>query len=107
MESFAYRLASVFSDMVSWRRYLHQNPELSFQEEKTAAWISARLRDWGVPFRNHVAGHGVFAEVNGFAAGPTVVLRADMDALPIQDAKQCAYASKVSGVMYACGHAVG
>ncbi|WP_327194582.1 hypothetical protein [Paenibacillus larvae] len=67
--------------MVSWRRYLHQNPELSFQEEKTAAWISARLRDWGVPFRNHVAGHGVFAEVNGFAAGPTVVLRADMDAL--------------------------
>lgn len=104
MEAFAQRLGSMFSDMISWRRYLHQNPELSFQEEKTAAWIAAKLQDWGVSFREHVAGYGIIAEVSGFAAGPTVVLRADMDALPIQDAKQCAYASRVPGIMHACGH---
>lgn len=79
-------------------------PELSFQEEKTAAFIASYYESLGVPIRTNVGGRGVLANIEGSEPGPTVALRADFDALPIQDEKDVPYASKVPGVMHACGH---
>ncbi|NGQ96886.1 amidohydrolase [Brevibacillus sp. SYP-B805] len=91
--------------MVAWRRHLHQYPELSFQEEKTPAMIAGLLREWGMDeVRTGVGGRGVVATLRGGAPGPTVAIRADFDALPIQDQKDVPYRSKVPGVMHACGH---
>ncbi|MBB4078461.1 amidohydrolase [Lewinella aquimaris] len=86
------------------RRHLHANPELSFEEHDTVAYVAARLDEMGVPHRR-VAGTGLIAEVQG-GAGPTVALRADMDALPIQEANTVPYRSRKEGVMHACGHDV-
>lgn len=91
--------------IISWRRHLHQYPELSFQEEKTPAMIADILR--GLEFdevRTGVGGRGVVGVLRGGQPGATVALRADFDALPIQDQKEVEYKSKVPGVMHACGH---
>lgn len=93
-----------FPKMVKWRRYLHQHPEVSFHEEKTSAYVKARLQEMGYEVKTGMGGHGVMAVLRGGLPGKTVVLRADMDALPIQDEKTCAYKSTVSGAMHACGH---
>lgn len=97
-------LDAVVPEMITWRRYLHRHPELSFQESATAAFIAGLLREWGLEVRTGVGGHGVVARLRGGESGPTVALRADIDALPIQDLKDCDYASSVPGVMHACGH---
>lgn len=97
-------LDAIVPEMIAWRRYLHRHPELSFQESETAAFIAGLLREWGLEVRTSVGGYGVEARLQGGGAGPTIALRADMDALPIQDEKACEYASSVSGVMHACGH---
>ncbi|GED57539.1 amidohydrolase [Brevibacillus formosus] len=91
--------------MISWRRHLHQHPELSFQEEKTPALIAEILR--GLRFdevRTGVGGRGVIGVLRGGRPGKVVALRADFDALPIQDQKEVPYKSTVPGVMHACGH---
>ncbi|MBW5470249.1 amidohydrolase [Brevibacillus formosus] len=91
--------------MISWRRHLHQHPELSFQEEKTPALIAEILR--GLHFdevRTGVGGRGVIGVLHGGRPGKVVALRADFDALPIQDQKEVPYKSTVPGVMHACGH---
>lgn len=91
--------------IISWRRHLHQYPELSFQEEKTPAMIAEILR--GLEFdevRTGVGGRGVVGVLRGSRPGAVVALRADFDALPIQDQKEVEYKSKVPGVMHACGH---
>lgn len=93
-----------YEEMVGWRRYLHQNPELSFQEYRTAEFVAGHLNSWGIEVRTQVGGNGVVGLLRGGEQGPTVALRADMDALPIQDEKSCLYVSKVAGVMHACGH---
>ncbi len=93
-----------FEEIVSLRRYLHENPELSFQEEKTAKLIADYHRKLGHEVREHVGGLGVVAILQGKKPGRTVALRADFDALPIQDEKDVPYKSKVCGVMHACGH---
>lgn len=98
------RLDKRYEHMIAWRRYLHQYPELSFQEKETAKWIAARLKEMGCDLREGVGGNGIIATIKGKHPGPTIALRADMDALPIQDEKLCEYASKVTGVMHACGH---
>lgn len=98
------QLIEFLPEMVAWRRHLHRHPELSYQEEKTAAFVAEKLERLGLAVRRNVGGHGVIAELEGAEAGPTVALRADIDALPIQDEKQCEYASTVPGVMHACGH---
>ncbi|NBD26415.1 M20 family metallopeptidase [Paenibacillus glycinis] len=90
--------------MVAWRRYLHQNPELSFHEKETSRWIAERLREIGCEVREGVGGYGIVASVRGGMPGPAIALRTDFDALPIQDEKTTEYASKVPGVMHACGH---
>ena len=86
------------------RRHLHAHPELSFEEHKTVAYVAGRLEEMGVPYRR-VAGTGLLAEISG-KDGPTLALRADMDALPIQEANDVPYRSTHPGVMHACGHDV-
>jgi amidohydrolase len=104
MGQYREKVNQLFPEMVSWRRMLHQQPELSFQEEKTAEFVYQQLSNWGIKAQKNVGGHGVVGFIEGAHPGPTVALRADMDALPIQDQKDSPYASKVSGVMHACGH---
>jgi amidohydrolase len=104
MDKWKQKLEASYPDMVAWRRHLHRHPELSYGEKQTAAFVAERLRHWGIETRTDVGGHGVVGLVRGSLPGPTVALRADMDALPIQDEKTCDYASTVPGVMHACGH---
>ncbi|GGG13089.1 M20 family metallopeptidase [Paenibacillus abyssi] len=100
----AEALQSLFPDMVGWRRYLHQYPELSFHEKKTSRYIAEQLAELGCEVKSGVGGYGIVATIKGGEPGPTVALRADIDALPIHDEKTTEYASKVPGVMHACGH---
>ncbi|BBI34549.1 amidohydrolase [Cohnella abietis] len=97
-------LLSLYDDMVTWRRHLHQYPELSFEEHQTSLMIANLLSSWGLEVRRGVAGTGVIAKLVGKLPGRTIALRADIDALPIQDAKNSSYSSTVPGVMHACGH---
>ncbi|AZK46973.1 M20 family metallopeptidase [Paenibacillus lentus] len=97
-------LKTFFPAMVERRRYLHRYPELSFQEQKTSAYVADELRKLGLDIVTGVGGNGVIGTIKGQLPGKTVALRADMDALPIQDEKACEYASQVPGVMHACGH---
>lgn len=97
-------LEGLYSEMVDIRRDLHMNPELSFQEVRTPEFIANYLKDLGLEVRTKVGGHGVVGYLKGGKPGKTIALRADFDALPIQDEKEVSYKSKVPGVMHACGH---
>jgi amidohydrolase len=97
------RARALADDLVALRRDLHRHPELGFQERRTAEVGAARLEALGLDVRRGVAITGVMAELRN-GAGPTVALRADMDALPIQEVADHAYVSMVPGVMHACGH---
>lgn len=101
---FQHNLEQVYSQMVAWRRYLHQHPEVSFHEIQTAEYIHRQLEALGLQVNKHIAGHGCTAIIEGAHSGPVIALRADIDALPIQDIKTTSYASQNSGVMHACGH---
>jgi amidohydrolase len=93
------------SRTVEIRRHLHANPELSFEEEQTASYVAAELQELGIPFEKGIGGHGIRATLKGNGKSNRVLaLRADMDALPIQEANEVDYRSKVDGVMHACGH---
>ena len=88
----------------SIRQHLHQNPELSFQEHQTQAYVASQLEQLGIPHKS-IAGTGLLAEIDA-GPGPTIALRADLDALPIQEKNEAPYASQNPGVMHACGHDV-
>ncbi|QFK70698.1 amidohydrolase [Pradoshia sp. D12] len=103
-ERFYDQLSKDFEEMVSWRRYLHQNPELSFQESNTAKFIADKLRSFGINVKEQVGGNGVIGVIEGNHPGKTIAFRADFDALPIHDEKNVKYKSSVDGVMHACGH---
>ena len=90
--------------LVQLRRVLHEYPELSGQEQNTAAVISKFLEGLSIAHRNGLAGHGVLADIPGPSGVPCVVLRADIDALPIQEETGLEFASVHDGVMHACGH---
>lgn len=94
----------LFPVMVERRRYLHQHPELSFHEVDTPRFIAERLTELGIEVRTGVGGRGVVGTIRGGQPGKTVALRADFDALPIQDEKEVDYRSTVPSVMHACGH---
>lgn len=95
-----------FADTVAWRRHLHQNPELSFEEHETARFVEQRLESLGIPYER-MAGTGVVGTIRGeLGEGKVLALRADMDALPIQEVEGRPYGSRRSGVMHACGHDV-
>ncbi len=93
--------------LIKVRRELHAQPELSFQEHKTAAYIAEYLGRWPVDnLRGRVAGTGVVADVRGKLPGRSVLVRADMDGLPLTEAADLPFRSQRNGVMHACGHDV-
>jgi amidohydrolase len=97
-------VAQLTESMIDLRRILHQWPELGFQEKRTSALVAERLQALGIEVRTGVAQTGVLGTLRGNGAGKTVLLRADMDGLPIEEASGAPYASQNHGVMHACGH---
>lgn len=95
-----------FNEIVSIRRHMHEHPELSYQEVKTGKYICSKLDEWGIEYQYPIADNGSIAILKGNGAGPIRALRADFDALPIQEANDVPYKSKNDGVMHACGHDV-
>jgi amidohydrolase len=97
-------IRSLQPQLVAWRRQLHQQPELGFTEQMTAAFISAQLTRWGIEHQTGIAETGVVAVIGGNRPGPVLGIRADMDALPIQEQNDVPYRSQRPGLMHACGH---
>jgi amidohydrolase len=89
--------------LVQWRRQIHQYPELGFRETRTASYVVDNLRDMGIEVQPGVGITGVVARI-GDGNGPVIGIRADMDALPIDEANDVPYKSQIPGVMHACGH---
>jgi amidohydrolase len=106
------RAVALEQEMLAWRRHLHQHPELSNREVETAKYVAERLRSFGLEPQTGIARNGVVATLRGGMPGPVVALRADMDALPVQEETGLAFASTATGelegrrvpVMHACGH---
>lgn len=94
----------VFGRMVELRRHFHRHPELSYQEAETARTIMAELDGLGIPYRYGGVGGGIVATLTGEGEGPTVALRAEMDALPCAERTGLPFASSVPDRMHACGH---
>lgn len=91
-------------EIIETRRYLHAHPELSFQEENTTAFLEKELTKLGLEPRRFPDYFGVWADIHGAESGKTVLLRADIDALPLQEETGLPFASQTPGVMHACGH---
>ena len=99
------RIAGFADEMTGWRRHLHAHPELGLACHETARFVAERLRDFGITeIETGIAQSGVVAVIEGRGPGPTIGLRADMDALPIAEATGAPHASTVPGLMHACGH---
>lgn len=94
-----------FETVIGYRRHIHANPELSYLENNTADYISSLLNEFGIP-NSRMANTGVIGIINGNQPGKTIALRADIDALPIEEKNEVPYKSKNNGVMHACGHDV-
>ncbi len=105
-------ILNIESQMLEWRRHIHQNPELSNREFKTASYVESHLKALGLDVKTGIAFTGVVATLKGDKPGPTLALRADMDALPVTEQVDLSFASKATaeyrgetvGVMHACGH---
>jgi len=98
------RIRALQPRLTHWRRQIHQHPELGFKEQQTAAFISQKLSEWGIEHRRAVAQTGIVAVIPGHKPGPVLAIRADMDALPIEELNDVEYRSQHPGVMHACGH---
>ena len=92
------------ANLVAWRRELHQKPELGFQEQITAKFIEQKLQEWDIPYQAEIAKTGIVATIASNSPGKVLAIRADMDALPIQEANEVSYRSQHDGKMHACGH---
>ncbi|MBM3413018.1 MAG: amidohydrolase [Bacteroidetes bacterium] len=105
MQARIQQLANTYlPELISWRRHLHQNPELSYQEFETAAFVQDKLTAWNIPYQV-MAGTGVIGLIKGNNPQKKVIaLRADLDALPIQEENNTPYRSCKPGIMHACGH---
>ena len=104
MDGVAAAVRSVTPDLVSLRRALHRQPELAFQEFRTASRISGLLVGLGLAVRDSVGGTGLLAELEGSIAGGRLLIRAEMDGLPIREVTDRPHGSRRAGVMHACGH---
>lgn len=93
----------ISQELAEYYRYLHQHPELSRKEYNTQKWIMEKLKDWGVSCRP-CADTGIYAIIDSGKSGRTIVLRADMDALPVKEETELTFSSVNDGVMHACGH---
>ncbi|SNR42161.1 M20 aminoacylase family protein [Puniceibacterium sediminis] len=99
------RIAEFAEDMKTWRHHLHRNPELGLECHATAAFVAARLREFGVDeVHEGLAVTGLVGIIHGQGAGPVTGLRADMDALPMDEETGADWASEMGGKMHACGH---
>ena len=97
-------IRSLQPQLVDWRRQLHQRPELGFQEQLTSEFIAQKLQEWGIEHKTGIAKTGIVATISGNRPGPVLAIRADMDALPIQEENDVPYRSLHEGKMHACGH---
>ena len=99
-------IAAFKDEMTSWRHHLHMNPEIAFQEKDTADFVAAKLESFGIEVHRGLGGTGVVGIIRGRdeAAGRAIGLRADMDALPMDEETNLAWASTREGAMHACGH---
>ena len=90
--------------LVEWRRWCHQHPGLGFKEHETAEFIAQKLQSWGIEYETGIGKTGVVGIITGAKPGPVIALRADMDALPMQEENTHDFVSKYPGIMHACGH---
>ncbi len=97
-------IRSLQAQLVTWRRQLHQRPELGFREQLTAEFITGKLTQWQIPHETGIAKTGIVATIEGNRPGRVLAIRADMDALPIQEQNDVPYKSQHDGLMHACGH---
>ena len=100
------RTGEITDEIIAVRRAIHENPEIGFEEVQTASRVSSILEKLGIPHKTKIGGTGIVGIMEGGAPGPTVAIRADMDALPMEEASGVSFASKVPGKMHACGHDV-
>jgi amidohydrolase len=99
------RAKTYFSDVVAMRRFLHENPELSYEEVETGKFVARKLAEYGIPYTHGIADNGVVGLIEGRNPSKKIVaLRADMDALPIHERNDVPYRSQKNGIMHACGH---
>ena len=107
-EQLAKRVQEIAPEVIQWRHQIHQNPELSFHEAATSALIEEKLKGFGMDKiqRMGSSGTGIFAALRGTGKGPDLCIgiRADIDALPIQEQSGVPFASKNPGVFHGCGH---
>jgi hippurate hydrolase len=96
--------SEVISEAASWRRHLHRHPELAYREHKTADFIASQLTQFGLSVHRGLAGTGVVGTLSRGTSRRVIAIRADMDALPIQEYSGAPHASAQPGVMHACGH---
>jgi amidohydrolase len=108
-ELLSTKVSAIYEKIKSYREHLHQNPELSYKEFNTMEYVAAKLKEIGLPYEKGVAGTGIIGIIRSSKHSENqacIGLRADLDALPIQEQNSVAYKSKVEGVMHACGHDV-
>ncbi len=99
------RIAEFHEEMTAWRRHIHANPETAFEEHDTADYVALRLHEFGIDVHRGLAGTGVVGTLKGEKGeGPAIVLRADMDALDIEEKNAFGHKSRNPGKMHACGH---
>ena len=103
------KVSAIYEKIKGYREHLHQNPELSYKEFNTMEYVAAKLKEIGIPYEKGVAGTGIIGIIRSSKHSENqacIGLRADLDALPIQEQNTAAYKSKVDGIMHACGHDV-
>jgi len=105
-QHFESEFAAIHKKAVTYRRHIHANPELSGSEVQTAAFIEHTLKEIGIETIRHFENHGISALIKGKTLKPVIGIRAEMDALPIEETNEVDYVSKNRGVMHACGHDV-
>lgn len=94
----------IIPEVIQWRRDFHQNPELGYEEFRTAELIAFNLEKWGYQVHKNIATIGIVAILNNQKSGESVCFRIDMDALPVDEDTNLLFASKIKGKMHACGH---
>lgn len=104
MEELEKQISEILKDIISIRRHIHQNPELGYEEKATSELVAKELKSLGLIVQEGVGGYGVVGILEGGRPGKTLLLRADMDALPIEEETGLPFSSKVAGIMHACGH---
>ena len=108
-EFLSTKVSAIYEKIKGYREHLHQNPELSYKEFNTMEYVAAKLKEIGIPYEKGVAGTGIIGIIRSSKHSENqacIGLRADLDALPIQEQNTAFYKSKVDGVMHACGHDV-